>query len=259
MRRQHDLSETAVHDGLQQADERQAAGERQRGLRFVEDPEPGPPRPVDHEVEERLPVAAFVEPGLGTCAGVLLEEREQPVHGLGAEEEPALGRPGSRTRTRCSQSWDSVGRVECPDIVEPPSGPIPNASAIASTNVDLPTPLSPTNTVTGSRSSPSSRSCRTGARVPGHRSRTSGSGAYSSTRRMGRRVRGTPPWCRTAPTGRPADRPTGRPAARREDAGRGTRDGPERTRSGPSRSVRRRTRPRRPRRVRRGVPSPRHR
>lgn len=68
-------------------------------------------------------------------------------------------------------SSDSKVLVACREFVEPPSGDMPNAIVIASTNVDLPAPLFPTRTVYAPRSKPLLSSSRTAGIEPHRRNR----------------------------------------------------------------------------------------
>ncbi len=81
------------HDGLgarlgqvvQQRDQPEARGERQRGVGLVHEVEARLADPGAQDLQEALAVAELVEP-LGTPAGVVLQVGVQAVHGVGAQE-----------------------------------------------------------------------------------------------------------------------------------------------------------------------------
>ena len=100
MRRQDHLR--AIRDEVaQQAQQGEAAREREGGFRFVEDPQTLEVQSFPDEVQEGLPVAALME---GRADPDVLEVRVEAVHRLGAKEEPAPRRP------RASDQLQVVGQ-----------------------------------------------------------------------------------------------------------------------------------------------------
>jgi len=83
-------------------------------------------------------------------------------------------------------SSDSEVLVACREFVEPPSGDMPNAIVIASTNVDLPAPLFPTRTVYAPSCKPLLSSSRTAGIEQGQAASGNVIAGSPPTRRNGR-------------------------------------------------------------------------
>ena len=176
------------HHPLEDGDQGERGGERQRGLGLVEAVEAAALEPGLQQGEERLAVAELVEARVGRCArwGAARCRSTSRAWSRPGGRSPTWTPPSPRcTRSACP-SGDSVGRVACMECVDPPSGLSPNAIATASTIVDLPEPFSPTRNVTPlARSIPSRATWATAGMVSGHSPEPARRPATTSTRRTG--------------------------------------------------------------------------